>query len=564
MEAKFDANNKLTLTAKNADGSVNTKATISVTSTSSAGLLADNQKTVDVAPTYDRGYHSRIKAAIDGVSFRDYSLDGVDTSAGTVEINAYNNDLSFRVYRNGSTSSYTNFSLVLDEKTYTYAELAKALQDKLDAAGSPVRGAMEVTVNTDGGVDIRAKNYGNGYRFSDLSGGFYDKVLSAGATRTDKLNAEDAPGTQKVNGAYIVGRKDVTGGAELVYGVSDTLSFDLNIGVKSVPIEMTLDEGKYGPEELVNHIQKKLDEQLALKGLRPGLVEVGIGGIHSGIAGSNDDRALNFRISDKVQANEVGDYVIDGVGGNAAFEIFYQTEGKVMPAYVMGAKDVRDGVTIRDGQTDLSFVVDGKTYEINLNPGQYTSKGIVDELKRAFGDDIPLTASINPDDGRVKVSYTELGHHEFGPVTGGARTAVFFNEIGGSDNTYRHIQLSSQVSDHILLKRSEFNARMLRIDSLNIGAQRYAAKAIDRISKAIDRVSVLRIEFGSMQNRLEHAMNNNRNKEENLEHADSVIRDTDMAREVSRLATYNMLEQVSSSILSQANKKGEAVLNLLR
>lgn len=566
VEASFDANNKLTLTAKKADGTVDKNATISVTSNTSAGLLADNQNTVDISPTRIDGYHSRIKAAIDGVSFKDYDLDDVDRAAGTVEINAYNKELSFSVRRYYSNNSYSeySYSLSLDEKTYTYAELAKALQDKLDAASSPVRGAMEVTVDTDGGVDIRAKNYGNGYRFMNASGGFYDKVLSAGATKTEKLNAEDAPGTQKVNGAYTVGRKDVTGGAEIVYGVSDTLSFDLKARDQNAHIEMTLDEGKYGGQELVKHIQEKLDEQLSAKGFRPGLVQVGIGGIQSGIAGSNDANALNFRISDQVQANEAGDYLIDGIGGNAAFEIFYQTEGKVIPAYVMGAKDVRGGVTIEEGKTDLSFEVDGNIYEIELTPGEYTARGIVDEIKRALGPDVPLTASINPEDGRVKISYTELGHHDFGPVTGGARTEVFFNEDGGTENIYRHIQLSSQVSDRIPLKRSEFNTRMLRIDSLSIASQRFASKAIDRLSKAIDRVSVLRIDFGSMQNRLEHAMNNNRNKEENLQHADSVIRDTDMAQEISRLATFNMLEQVSASMLTQANKKGETVLKLLQ
>lgn len=565
VEASFDANNKLTLTAKNADGSVNKKANISVTSDTSAGLLADGQRIEDKPCESKSGYHTRKKAAIDGVSFKDYSLDGVDRQAGTVEINQYNKDLYFRIQRRvNDYYTYDSYSLVLDEKTYTYAELAKALQDKLDAANSPVRGGVEVTVNTDGGVDIRAKNYGGTYRFETVSGGFYDKVLSAGATKSEKLNVEDVLGSQKVNGAYTVGRKDVTGGAEIVYGVSDTLSFDLKAKDQTVHIKMTLSAGKYDPQELVKHIQEKLDEQLADKGFRPGLVQVGIGGIQSGIAGSNDDKALNFRISDTVQANVAGDYMIDGIGGNAAFEIFYQTEGKVIPAYVMGAKDVRNGVTIVEGKTDLSFVVDGTAYELELTPGEYTAKGIVDEIKRALGPDAPLTASINPEDGRVKISYTELGHHEFGPVTGGARTEVFFNENGGSDNTDRHIQLSSQVSDRTLLKRSEFNAKMLRIDSLSIASQKFASKAIGRVSKAIDRVSVLRIEFGSMQNRLEHAMNNNQNKEENLEHADSVIRDTDMAQEVLRLATYNMLEQVSASMLSQANKKGEEVLNLLK
>lgn len=564
VEASFDADNKLTITAVKADGSKDTSTSVSVTSTSSAGLLEGTPRTQNTPPTSTSGYHSRTKAAIDGVSFSSYKLDGVDTAADTVTIDKYNNDLSFYVYYNGSYASYTYFSLTLDQKTYTYGELQQALQDKLDAAGSPVAGKVNVTVNDDG-VKIEAKDYGNAFQFRNLQGDFYYKILSAGEEIHEKETATDKDGYQVVNGAYTIGRKDVSGGVEIVDGICDELSFNLILpGDKTETLSMVLNPGKYNAQELIKEVQSKVDEQLVKRGLNPGLVEVNIGGIDSGIAGNNDHNALNFRISNKVQAPLVGEYLIEGVTGNAAFEIFYQTEGKIIPAYTMGSKNVvSQGVTIHPGNTDLTIAVDDDVYTINLKPGTYTGQGIVNALNEAFGEDIPLSASINREDGRVKISYAELGHHEFKYIIGGAKDDVFFNERGGRDNTYRNIQLSSEIPDYIPIKRSEFNTNMLRISSLNILDERYALKAIDRLTMAINRVSSLRTDFGVTQNRLEHAINSNRNKEENVTAADSRIRDTDIAKEMVKLSNLNILEQAGISILAQTNQSRSTILSLL-
>lgn len=567
VKASFDDDNKLTITAVKADGSTDTSTYITVNSRTSAGLLADTETPTETSPSSNYGYHSRTKTAINGVSFSSYKLDGVNTTADTVTIDAYNNNLSFDVYRNGMTNTYdphTYFSLILDQKTYTYAELQQALQDKLDAAGSPVAGKMKVTVN-DNGVKIEAKDYGNAYQFLNLRGGFYLKVLSAGEEIHEKKTATNNDGYQVVNGAYTIGRKNVSGGAEIVEGVCDELSFDLVIQGKRETLSMVLDPGKYSAKELIKEVQSKVDEQLVEKGLNPGLVEVNIGGIDSGIAGNNDHNALNFRISKDVQAPQVGDYLIEGVTGNAAFEIFYQTEGKIIPAYIMGSKDVvSKGVTIGPEDGDLTIAVDDDVYTINLDPGTYTATEIIDALNEAFGDDIPLTASINQNDGRVKLSYTELGHHEIKYVTGGAKDDVFFDETGGRDNTYRNIQLSSEIPDYIPIKRSEFNTNMLRIGSLNVLGERYALKAIDRLSMAINRVSALRTDFGVTQNRLEHAINSNRNKEENVTAAESRIRDTDMAKEMVRYSNLKILEQAGISVLTQAGKSQDIILGLLQ
>ena len=67
-----------------------------------------------------------------------------------------------------------------------------------------------------------------------------------------------------------------------------------------------------------------------------------------------------------------------------------------------------------------------------------------------------------------------------------------------------------------------------------------------------------------MQNRLEHAVNINKNISENTQAAESQIRDTDMAKEMVELSKQNILEQMGTSMITQANQSRQGVLSLLQ
>ena len=67
-----------------------------------------------------------------------------------------------------------------------------------------------------------------------------------------------------------------------------------------------------------------------------------------------------------------------------------------------------------------------------------------------------------------------------------------------------------------------------------------------------------------MQNRLEHTINNLRVSTENLQAAESRIRDTDMASEMVKLNKDKIISQAGTAMLSQANTTPQAVLQLLR
>ena len=91
-----------------------------------------------------------------------------------------------------------------------------------------------------------------------------------------------------------------------------------------------------------------------------------------------------------------------------------------------------------------------------------------------------------------------------------------------------------------------------------------ANKAIVVIDLAIDVVSSYRAELGAAQNRLEHTINNLKVTSENITAAESRIRDTDMADEITAFTKNNILLQASQSMLSQSNSVPQSVLSLIQ
>jgi flagellin len=67
-----------------------------------------------------------------------------------------------------------------------------------------------------------------------------------------------------------------------------------------------------------------------------------------------------------------------------------------------------------------------------------------------------------------------------------------------------------------------------------------------------------------LQNRLEHTIKNLDTAAENLQAAESRIRDVDMAKEVMEFTRTNILQQASQAMLAQANQQPQSVLQLLR
>jgi len=88
-------------------------------------------------------------------------------------------------------------------------------------------------------------------------------------------------------------------------------------------------------------------------------------------------------------------------------------------------------------------------------------------------------------------------------------------------------------------------------------------KAVGLIDTAIGLVSSQRSKLGANQNRLEHTISNLNNARENLQAAESRIRDLDMAEEIMAFTKNNILQQAATAMLAQANMAPQSVLQLL-
>jgi len=84
------------------------------------------------------------------------------------------------------------------------------------------------------------------------------------------------------------------------------------------------------------------------------------------------------------------------------------------------------------------------------------------------------------------------------------------------------------------------------------------------LDDAIAGVAAARSSYGSVQNRLEHTLNNLASYEENLSASESRIRDVDMAAEMVNFTKLQILQQAGTSMLAQANQAPQSVLSLLR
>ena len=90
------------------------------------------------------------------------------------------------------------------------------------------------------------------------------------------------------------------------------------------------------------------------------------------------------------------------------------------------------------------------------------------------------------------------------------------------------------------------------------------AIGISDIDTAINNISTLRGEFGAVQNRLDHRLNNLSAYQENLVASESRIRDVDMASEMVNFTKLQILQQAGTSMLAQANQAPQGVLSLLQ
>jgi flagellin len=139
--------------------------------------------------------------------------------------------------------------------------------------------------------------------------------------------------------------------------------------------------------------------------------------------------------------------------------------------------------------------------------------------------------------------------------------------IGANANQSITLNIASMLSGAIGSESEDAKISSLKDENLGgetgVQTQEAANAAITIIDDAIGNVSAERSKLGAYQNRLEHTINNLGTSAENLQAAESRIRDLDMAEEIMAFTKNNILQQAATAMLAQANMAPQSVLQLL-
>jgi flagellin len=119
-------------------------------------------------------------------------------------------------------------------------------------------------------------------------------------------------------------------------------------------------------------------------------------------------------------------------------------------------------------------------------------------------------------------------------------------------------QVGANDGEVIGVKTVDLNTSLTGLISLG------GTEPITKIDEAIDKVSALAGEYGSVQDRIQYTESNLETYSQNLSSAVSGITDVNMAAEMTNFTKLQVLEQAGVSILSQANAEPQAVLKLLQ
>jgi flagellin len=149
-------------------------------------------------------------------------------------------------------------------------------------------------------------------------------------------------------------------------------------------------------------------------------------------------------------------------------------------------------------------------------------------------------------------------------------TKTEFNDINLLSSTAGlSFQVGANVSEQITVGAVTLSGNISasglgEIIAFSTSASGFSTVDLDEIDNAIKNVSSKRSDFGAVQNRLEHRLNNLATYQENLVASESRIRDVDMASEMVNFTKLGILQQAGTSMLAQANQAPQGVLSLLR
>lgn len=276
-------------------------------------------------------------------------------------------------------------------------------------------------------------------------------------------------------------------------------------------------------------------------------------------------------------------------------------EGTLFDDYLTDLKD-GNGNSLNISESDtitLSYVKNGKTYTSSSKVGEMSLDTLLSDL--GADQDItfisPITSVVGQNeygedvttpDGRTALTYRAQDPGLDGQIAG--LTITFTDRYGSakrdanavfndfqetirahdpSQNNALVLQVGTKANQSVNADLSDMRSVALGLRSkdgqtLSIGTQENANAAINVLDNAMKKALDQQTTIGSIESRLEYTSANLVTSSENTQSSASVIRDANMAQEMTNYTKNNVLKQAAQSMLAQANQSSSAVLSLLQ
>lgn len=329
------------------------------------------------------------------------------------------------------------------------------------------------------------------------------------------------------------------------------------------------------------------------------------------------------QINDNANTTFNGKYLIDGSASSATSATKSAFTNESLGVQTTG-NSALTSLTNRDGKSlgivsgdsvSISYVINGKTVTTSIRIHDATNGGtatkISDIINKATGLSVNTTATsvvgtgatpaTNNKDGQGYTVHSTDGKNvltiatktagissslagftiNVTDKTGAAKKDVnkvldnFTEAITAHDLSKDHsiqLQVGTKANQTISVGLSDMGAKALGLQgqsssttyNLDVTTQERATAAIDVLDKALQKALSQQTRIGSAESRLDYTSQNLTTSSENVTNAESTIRDSDMAKEMTEYTKNNVLKQASSAMLAQANQSGQSVLSLLQ
>ena len=270
--------------------------------------------------------------------------------------------------------------------------------------------------------------------------------------------------------------------------------------------------------------------------------------------GANQNQAMTLEISDMSAAGlglggagetltQDTDATVDGITGQTVLK-----DGEDVVAVKVGSDWYAPGDVQANTDDDVLEIVSG------------AEKITVTEGKTIGGEGF-YTAATEEYLGVASTNVLKDGDTVVAVEVSGAYYAAADVELNGEENGFDLVGDPTELTVDDAFVLGDGVGSGINVDKFTSSADFDAAVGL--IDNAIELVSGERSKLGANQNRLEHTISNLDNARENLQAAESRIRDLDMAEEIMAFTKNNILQQAATAMLAQANMAPQSVLQLL-